>query len=129
MPVDKIFEYIVETKKNQVYELACEAALYLLSMNLPFIDVRRVLPILTSIYRGMGDPDSAILYAERYLHKSSDYCSVALLTSLAAAYSDKKEYVKAKNICNRAYAIQGGEQGYANELSLVYRRIKKELGE
>ena len=56
----------------------------------------------------------------------SSCLSPALLTSLSAAYCDVGNYEMARKCANKAYAIQGGSLNYSNELSLVYKRIKKE---
>ena len=86
----------------------------------------RILPIYTSCCREMGLAREAIIRVENdYPH--IEY-SVALCTSLAAAYCDIKEYDKAIRYARIAYAKQGGGQGYKTELSLVFMRIKKETG-
>ena len=87
----------------------------------------RILPLYTSCCREMGNPQAAITIAEGYFPRLDS--SVALCTSLAAAYCDLKDYEKAKKFARIAYAKQGGGQGYKTELSLVFLRIKKETGE
>ncbi len=87
----------------------------------------RVLPILTSSLREMGKPENAIEVAKHYT--SLIRCSSPqLCTSLASAYCDIGDYERAKKFADRAYAMQGGGQGYKNELTLVYKRIDKETG-
>ena len=86
----------------------------------------RILPIYTSCCREMGLAREAI---ERIENDYSDIeYSVALCTSLAAAYCDIKDYKQAIRYARIAYARQGGGQGYKTELSLVFMRIKKESG-
>ena len=50
--------------------------------------------------------------------------SPALCTSVAAAYCDIKDYKKAKDCADKAYAMSGGKA--AGELAAVYGRIRKE---
>lgn len=84
----------------------------------------------TSCYRRMGQSQKAIDFWMNNKSIFQEFTeSVALLTSLAAAYCDVKDYKKAKYCADRAYAAQGGGQGYKNELALVYLRIKKEAPE
>lgn len=128
LETEDLIEYIGSTKINKAYNLSYEAALYALSLDILPEDIRKILPILTSICREMGKSELAISYANEYLKKSELYNSVALLTSLAAAYCDIGDFDKALKICNLAYFKQGGAKGYKNELSLVYARIKKALG-
>ncbi|MCH5350568.1 MAG: hypothetical protein J1F39_01190 [Clostridiales bacterium] len=128
LPIDKAKEFMISAKDNGAYGLAYNAGLYYLEeRDLMSHEIRLILPIFISICRKMGKIDQAIEYAEKYIAKSSAYSSPALFTSLAAAYCDKGEYVKARTICNRAYAMQGGGVGFTNELSLVYKRIEKAL--
>ena len=86
-----------------------------------------ILPIYTSCCREMGLPRVAIERAESCYPRIE--FSVALCTSLAAAYCDVKDYKNAIRFAKMAYAKQGGGQGYKTELSLVFLRIKKETGE
>ena len=88
--------------------------------------IKTVLPILTSSYRLMGTPQKAIDFWQGHLSIFKGYSSTALLTSLAAAYCDVGDYAQAKKYADCAYALQGGGQGYNNELSWVYGRIKNE---
>ena len=50
--------------------------------------------------------------------------NTAMLTSVAAAYSDLKMWDDARRYANRAYAISGGNAGV--ELMNVFSRIKAE---
>lgn len=130
LPMEEAKEFMISAKNNGAYGVAYKAGLfYLNERDLSTQEIRSILPVFISVCRKMGNADKAIAYAEKYISESRAYCSTALLTSLAAAYCDKGEYIKARTICNRAYAMQGGSMGYTNELSLVYKRIKKALGE
>ncbi len=88
--------------------------------------IKIILPIYTSSLRGLKQPNLAVEFWKEncgYYHKCE---SVSLLTSLAAAYLDLKDYGNAKKFADKAYARNGGGVGYVNELSLVYKRLKKE---
>lgn len=87
---------------------------------------KTVFPIITSCYRAINTPQKAIDFWMENKKIFASYLSVPLLTSLAAAYCDVKNYALAKKCADRAYAIQGGSLSYQTELSLVYQRIKKE---
>lgn len=84
-----------------------------------------IIPVLTSCLRNVKTPQEAIRFAIDYLYRK-DVHSVPYFTSLAAAYCDIKDYANALKYANRGYAMQGGGIGEVNELSLVYKRIKKE---
>ena len=85
-----------------------------------------VFPIMTSCYRHLGQPQKAIDFWMSKKDVFASCLSTPLLTSLAAAYCDIGNYDLAKYCADKAYALQGGGQGYKSELSLVYLRIKKE---
>ena len=87
---------------------------------------RTVFPMITSCYRSLNQPQKAIDFWMENKQLFSSCLSPALLTSLAAAYCDVGNYEMARKCANKAYAIQGGSLNYSNELSLVYKRIKKE---
>lgn len=130
LPIEEAKDFMISAKNNGACGIAYKAGLYYLEeRDLSTQEIRLILPVFISVCRKMGNSKKAIEYAEKYIVKSRAYSSVALLTSLAAAYCDKGEYIKARTICNKAYAMQGGGVGYSNELSLVYKRIKKALGE
>lgn len=86
-----------------------------------------ILPIYTSCCREAHQPKDAIIFAEKFLPICGG--SSATYTSLAAAYCDIGDYENAKKCARRAYAKQGGGQGYNTEVSLVFKRIAKETGE
>ncbi len=84
-----------------------------------------ILPRMTSCYRKNGQPQKAIdilAYASNTFGKNM--VTPTLLISVAAAYCDIEDYVRAKKCCDRAYCELNGK--YSEELSLVYKRIKKE---
>lgn len=91
--------------------------------------LRAILPIYSSSCRGIKKPEKAIFFWESKSQELGMYISVAFFTSLAAAYCDVEDWEKAKHYADSAYAMQGGGTGYNTELSLVYKRIKKEHGD
>ncbi len=83
-----------------------------------------ILPRMTSCYRQNGMPQKAIdilTYASNTFGK--DMVTPVLLTSVAGAYCDISDYVRAKKCCDKAYAQLNGKR--SEELSLVYKRIQK----
>lgn len=86
-----------------------------------------ILPRITSCYRKCNMPRKVVdlltfvksKYGERFI-------TPVLLTSVAAAYCDLKEYENALRCCRWAYKTFGGE--YSANLSNVWARIKKESG-
>lgn len=84
-----------------------------------------ILPRITSCYRKNGCPQKAIdvlTYASNKF--GNDLISHVLLTSAAGAYCDLKDYRRALKCCDQAYAKSNGNP--SEELSLVYKRIRKE---
>ena len=93
-----------------------------------FRDAKVIYPRLTSCYRKIGQPQKAIqlfeslksMYGERYI-------TSVLLTSVASAYCDLKEWTKAKKCADQANAIEMNlHRQTSAELRSVYARIKKE---
>ncbi len=128
---NELIDYIIELKKAENYSLCLKIIEYGTDK---FFDspnyFRVVFSIATSCYRRMGQSQKAIDF---WMNNKSIFqeftSSVHLLTSLASAYCDVKDYKKAKYCADRAYVTQGGGQGYKNELTLVYLRINKEAPE
>ena len=85
-----------------------------------------ILPRITSCYRKCNMPRKVIdLFAETKKFFSTDFITPVLLTSVAAAYCDLKEYENALRCCKWAYKTFGE---FNPNLSNVYARIKKESG-
>lgn len=120
--------FIRELKNNNSHELCLKVCLFYFDKNIANIyEIKYILPIITSLYRSMSMPEEVIKLNEKvYDIFGKKVFSVALLTSIAAAYCDMREYDKAKSFCDSAYYLQGGGIGSQNELSLVYARIEKE---
>ncbi len=126
MEWEDTLQYIKTAKACEQYAAgikACITGLQKFGQNEYFVDM--TLPILTSMYRLIGKPQLAIDAAEEYVRKLDVSYSVALLTSVAAAYCDLGDYASAKKFADLAYATQGGGKGEKTELSLVYARIRK----
>lgn len=125
MNSDELYGFIKQVKNAKAYGLCirvCEYALDKFACDENFIN--DILPMYTSSLREMGQSQKAIekyTYYDKFLYKKNP----ALLTSIAAAYLDIDDDEKALQLCDKAYAIQGGGVGFKNELSLVYKRINK----
>lgn len=130
MEAKELLFYIKAFKDASQFTLAKDAGLYgLEAFHSKSEFIRQALPMITSVYRQLNLPEEGLKLAENYLDQYGGiYRSVALLTSLAAACCDIKNYKSAKKYADKAYAIQGGGLGYKSELSLVYNRIRKESG-
>ena len=81
------------------------------------------MPVETSLLRLAHTPQKAIeLYEMQVAKFGKEVESPQLLTSIAAAYCDVRDYANAKRLCDRAYAWGG----HSYELSAVYGRMKAE---
>ena len=122
----QIIEYADKFNKNQSHLLAIHYYEYAANL-CDKGQIAYILPRITSCYRKIGKPQKVIdilSYASNKFGK--DVVSFALLTSAAAAYCDIGDYDNALKCCKRAYA--SGAKG-SEEISLVYKRIKKEKPE
>jgi tetratricopeptide (TPR) repeat protein len=85
-----------------------------------------ILPRITSCYRKNNMPRKVIdLFTETKSKYGTSFITPVLLTSVAAAYCDLKEYENAMRCCKWAYKTYGE---FNHELSAVYGRIKTESG-
>ena len=83
-----------------------------------------ILPRITSCYRKCNMPRKVIdLFAETKRIYGTGFLSTPLLTSVAAAYCDLKEYENALKCCKWAYKKYGK---FNPHLHNVWERIKKE---
>lgn len=99
---------------------ALEAAIRKASVN----EIRMLLPRLTSNYRKMGRPQTAIDISKSYTDEyKKKVWSPALFTSIAAAYCDLDDYLTARKFANLARSISGERASI--ELTNVYKRIKE----
>lgn len=86
-------------------------------------DIQLLLPRITSIYRAIGNPNKAIQVSDEYIEKyGKEVYSPMLFTSIAAAYCDLGDYVKAKEYADRANVM--GKTSNESDLIVVYKRIK-----
>ena len=89
--------------------------------------LKYILPRITSCYRHEKRPGKAIeLFTEAKGKYGEEFITPVLLTSVAAAYCDLREYENAMRCCKWAYKRYGGDCDPS--LSNVYARIKKESG-
>ena len=124
MSVERLIQLGADFKETQSLALA-ERCFRKAAEKATVSQIGRILPSLTSIYRQIGKPQSAIdllTYASK--KHGGSVISAALMTSAAAAYCDLKQYKLAKKACDRAFAIGGGKA--SGELTAVYGRIRKE---
>ena len=85
--------------------------------------LRWLMPIKTSLFRISKSPQKAIEFYTLQIEKlGNSVNSPQLLTSIAAAYCDLRDYANAKQVCDRAFAWSG----WSYELGAVYERIKRE---
>ena len=124
---EEFISFLREVKISEQYNFCIDCIIYGLGK---FSNSKNyyglVFPMLTSCYRAMGKSQQAIEFFKTNNNLLLSVASVALYTSLAAAYCDVGDYAKAREFANRAYAMQGGGTNHKNELSLVFMRIKKE---
>lgn len=127
MCMEQLIEFIKETKNANAIYITKDACLHFLQNFTDRTCIKQILPILSSCYRLMHQPEKAVELEDNY--SFSMYGSAAYCTSVAAAYCDLREYSIALKIANMAYARQSdGERNDKSELSLVYARIRKESG-
>ena len=89
--------------------------------------LKYILPRITSCYRHEKKPRKAIeLFSYAKGKYGEDFITPVLLTSVAAAYCDLKEYENALRCCKWAYKRYGGD--IDPSLMNVFMRIKKESG-
>lgn len=125
---NQLLDYVGDLKIHGFYKRCLEILLEKIDNN----DYSESFPstalsIITSCYRGIGQPEKAIEYWKAKRDQYVGCLNVPLLTSISAAYCDLNDYVSARKYANMAYYIQDGGVGYKNELALVYRRINKNL--
>lgn len=123
-----LLECIKGVKEARLFDLCLEILEKELSLAHSHQFLRTILPIYTSSLRELKKPQEVVDFWERDSQKFSSHSSPVLYTSVASAYCDIGDYIKAKRIADRAYASNGGGTGHKTELSLVYMRIKKATG-
>lgn len=123
MSIEELLKIIDGSRKSDNIQLAAqvlETAIRKASVD----EIRKLLPRLTSNYRKLGRPQTAIdiskIYTDEYKKK---VWSPALFTSIAAAYCDIDDYEVARKFANLARSISGQEASV--ELVSVYKRIKE----
>lgn len=87
--------------------------------------LKYILPRISSCYRKCNKPRKVIdMFSAAKNKYGEDFITPVLLTSVAAAYCDLKEYENALRCCKWSYKKFGGESD--SNLSNVFARIKKE---
>ena len=115
-------------KLKESFTYDCAIAFYEKAINLCDEEtLKYILPRITSCYRAERRPKKAIeLFAYAKEKYGEEFITPVLLTSVAAAYCDVKEYENALRCCRWAYKRFGAE--FDPNLSNVFARIKKESG-
>ena len=130
MDEEQKLEYIKALKYAKFYQMCIDVIEKEFRYEHESNFIKTILPIYTSSLREIKKPELAIKFWDDNCWLYSKCESVALFTSLASAYCDVRDYVNARRFADRAYARRGGgSSGYETELSLVYKRIKKQTGE
>ena len=118
---DELLEFIFKAKENEKYSLTKDACLFGIDNFENHSDfIKVVLPVLTSCYRKLNQPEKAIEIAGVYEHYK-EYRSSALFTSVGAAYCDMQDLDQATKYADMAYAIN---EGFGTEISALYERIE-----
>lgn len=122
----ELIESIKFYKTHEIFSLAQTLILFGLNkFNNDFLYIRTVLPILTSCYRKIHQPEEAIKIVKQYANEITK--SPALYVSAAAAYCDMGDYINARKCANVAYAqLADLSDEYKMEIRNVYRRIEAE---
>lgn len=89
--------------------------------------IRTILPTLTSCYRACGESEKVVNIVRKYNLSLRLYDNAVFYTSLGAAYCDIGDFVRAKKVADKAFAVSNGNG--SEELIMLYRRIKKLSGE
>lgn len=128
-PIEQVKLFITEAKQCECYALCLKIVETLIKRSLIINDLETIkyfISVKTSCLRGIRNPHGAIEFYNEMKKKygTNIVRNVATLTSLSAAYCDIDDWESAEQTAKRAYALQGGNQGYVNELSLVFKRIQ-----
>lgn len=123
---EELEKYVMGFKEQGLIPQALQVADALYARYLKAQDLFRIrwlMPIETSLLRLSHTPQKAIDYYTAQIAKfGSEVNSPQVMTSVAAAYCDVRDYAKAKQLCDAAFAWGG----YSYELASVYGRIKAE---
>lgn len=126
---EKIMDYIKLSKEVGLLEITKDACMHVLDKRKESeVMVKKALPILTSTYRALKNPNEAIKLASQYI-ADPNYTSVPLLNSLASAYLDIGDPKTAKKYLARAQEKSGNKGVMDPEISAVYARIQREYGD
>ncbi|MBE5732786.1 MAG: hypothetical protein E7353_07135 [Clostridiales bacterium] len=122
---ENLISLIKQTKKTEAYKITiklCEIAFRTRIDELSML--RIILPIYNSACRNAGYVKEGLETTLHY-YRLFKVDSSVLFTTIGSSYCDLGDYDNALKFANKAYAMQGGGVGYNNELSLLYKRIKK----
>lgn len=118
---EQLKEYVKGIKEAKLWNLCVEVIEKELEIAHKENFIRSILPIYTSALRKTKRSLNVVDFWEMNTVVYSKYGSPEFFTSLAAAYCDIGDYIKARKYADRAFAINGKSSG---ELMNVYSRIK-----
>lgn len=115
-------------EKADYYKMTGKASsaleMYYSLLNIKDIEgAKYLLPRITSCYRMMDNPEGAICIYKEYIERGDEFKSVALLTSVAAAYCDLKMINEAKDLVNAALILTRGVK--TMQLSNVISKLER----
>ncbi len=121
---EELLDAIKFYKNHEVFSLAQSLIMFgLKKFGNDICFIRMVLPILTSCYRNLRQPEEAIRVVKQYANSITE--SPALYVSAAAAYCDIDDTVNARKCANIAYSqLADLSDEYKDEIRKVYQRIK-----
>jgi len=129
--IEQLKKYIDGSKKSECFDICLRLTDRLIYSAMFIKDIKTIkyyISVKCSCLRKLTRPIEVIEFCKEMKYDySDDILDIATLTSLAAAYCDIEDWTKAKQTCNFAYKKQSGGVGYANELSMVYKRIEANL--
>jgi len=123
---DELLEYIKKMKESEQFLICRDACLYGLKQYNDEEFVKKVLPIITSVYRALKQPSLAISVAQNYtdLYKCD---SAPLWTSVSAAFCDVGDYNSSLKFIKLAIKKQRQTKTPSPELMEVLKRVAKSL--
>ena len=123
----ELIDFLKEIKDAELNTLCLTISLDCLNRNSEYLD-SYIYPIISSCYRLMGKPQKSIDFYNA--HRTEEICSrsPAMLTSLAAAYCDLKNYESSLYYARRAYAIlkNAPQAEVSDEIKNVFGRLRSE---
>ncbi|MBR1925483.1 MAG: hypothetical protein IJ837_01345 [Clostridia bacterium] len=124
---DELLEYVKKMKEAEQFSACRDACLYgLKNYENDEEFIKKILPIITSVYRALKQPSLAISVAQNYtdLYKCD---SAPLWTSVSAAFCDVGDYNSCLKFIKLAIKKQRQTKTPSPELAEVLKRVAKSL--